>query len=169
MKHDGERGASRCIPGGLMGDFALPPVGKRPAGSGPVGPSGGGSGPAIRPDTSSSSSPRQGARPTTGLLIALWGLFAFGIVSVAWGFWSWSADRFDWRLQVAAALIAFFASVVVLALLRVDLNRRRSSGALVERLLTSSRTTTTVALISWSCGIAHVALVALELTSGRGA
>lgn len=157
-----------------MSGISLPPIGKGPSGavggprspSGPGGPPGAAKAPRTGPGPASAAS---GARPSTALLAALWGFLAFGIATVAWGVWSWSADRFDVRLQVAAALVSFFASVVVLARLRVDLNRRRSSGSLVERPLTSSRTTTAVALVSWSCGIAHVSLVALELSAGGGA
>lgn len=157
-----------------MSGISLPPIGKGPTGAGgaPKGPSHPGATPGAPKATKSTPGPASaadGARPTTALLLALWGLLAFGFATVSWGVWSWSVDRFDVRVQVAAALVSFFASVVVLARLRVDLNRRRSSGSLVERPLTSSRTTTTVALISWACGIAHVALVALELSAGGAA
>jgi tellurite resistance protein TehA-like permease len=109
-----------------------------------------------------------GARPSAALLLALWGLFVVGLLGVAFGVWSWSNNTFVWRLHIGAALLSFFATVVVLARLRLDLNRRRRSGGLIERPWTSIRTTTAVALLAWSFGIAHLALVGLELSSGLG-
>lgn len=157
-----------------MSGLSLPPIGK-PSAAGPSG-----AGPKVPPSPSfiagkgksmsagASVTSSAGARPSAALLLALWGLFVVGLLGVAFGVWSWSNNTFAWRLHIGAALLSFFATVVVLARLRLDLNRRRRSGGLIERPWTSIRTTTTVALLAWSFGIAHLALVGLELSSGLG-
>lgn len=157
-----------------MSGLSLPPIGKpsagEPSGAGskaPASPSFGASkGNGAKAGSAVASS--TGARPPTSLLLALWGLFFIGLFGVAFGMWSWSNRSFAWPLHIGAALLSFFATVVVLARLRLDLNRRRRSGGLIERPWTSIRTTTTVALLAWAFGIAHLALVGLELSSGLG-
>lgn len=157
-----------------MGGLPLPPIGKPSSGGsarpGPRGPFaghvGGAAGPT--PARSTARDGRAGSSPPAALLVAVWGMLALGLAGVAWGVSTWAAQTFLTPLHVGAAVVSFFGSVVILALLRRDLNRRRTAGRLVERPLTSIRTTTTVALLAWSSGIVHLGLVALELSSGFG-
>lgn len=157
-----------------MGGLPLPSVGKS-SGGGPARPGPGESGsapggfgpkPTVRMAIGRRGS--GGNDPRSSLLLGVWGALALGVAGVAWGAVTWSEQTFVTPLHIGAAVISFFGSVVILALLRRDLNQRRSSGRLVERRLTSIRTTTTVALLAWSCGILHLGLVALELSSGLG-
>lgn len=102
------------------------------------------------------------------LLALLWSLLAAGLVSLAIGARAWTDINVDLSVpfHTGVALVCLFGSVVLLARLRLDLNRRRLAGNLVEHTFTSVRTNTVVALTSWVLGIANLALIALHVSSG---
>jgi hypothetical protein len=108
----------------------------------------------------------EGARPPSVLLVLLWGLLGVGLLSVVLGAGAWMADAVNVPLHAGAAGLCLFGSVVLLARLRLDLNRRRMAGNLVEHTMTSVRTNTIVALTSWVLGIANFALIALSVSAG---
>jgi len=112
------------------------------------------------------TSANDGARPPAVLLVLLWMLLAIGVVSVVTGVSAWRIDKVLVPLHASAAGVCLFGSVVLLARLRLDLNRRRMAGNLVEHTFTSVRTNTAVALTSWVLGIANLALIALHVSTG---
>jgi hypothetical protein len=135
-----------------MGNFPSPPG----------GPSGVGS------STRYAAPANDGARPPALLLALLWALLVTALVSVAFGTRAWFGGEVNVPLHASVAGLCLFGSVVLLARLRLDLNRRRMAGNLVEHTLTSVRTNTVVALTSWVLGIANLALIALHFYAGGG-
>ena len=108
-----------------------------------------------------------GARPSSLLLGPLWALLVFALMTVLIGARAWvSPGDVVVPLHVVAALICLFGSVWLLARLRLDFNRRRTAGNLVEHAATSIRTNTTIALTSWVLGPANLGLVALQVSAG---
>lgn len=163
--------------GQVVGDMALPPIGRPSGGSSngghrsPQRRVGSGEDPR-RSAVSRRKKPRSSRESGDGvagwIIVAIWSLLVLGIGLVVLGALSWRASTLNVSLHLGGAVVSFFGSVVVLARFRFDLNRKSLGGNFVQRPLQSVGLNTGVALAAWSCGILQIALVGLDASSRFG-
>jgi len=163
--------------GQVVGEMALPPIGRPRGGSSnverrsPERRDASSEGPRRSPGprrSNARSAKDSGGGIAGWILVALWSLLGLGIASVVLGVLSWRTSSLNAWVHIGGAVVSFFGSVVVLARFRFDLNRKRLGGNFVQLPMQSLGLNTGVALAAWSCGILQIALVGLDASSGFG-